>query len=160
MSRVYAAHDWFVKIVSQLQSPFLLSIRVFWGWQFAMTGWGKLHNLPHVIDFFTSLGLPAPGPTAVFVSVFELVGGILLALGLLSRITALGIVIDMTVAYITSDREALMSAWSSDPSKFVAADPFIFWAVGLVVLIFGPGMFALDTFLARKRRGSTSAVGY
>ena len=55
-----------------MQSPFLLLIRVYWGWQFAQTGWGKLHNLPHVIEFFTSLGLPAPGPTAVFVSVFEL----------------------------------------------------------------------------------------
>jgi putative oxidoreductase len=158
MNRVHRWHELFVRVASSLQSPFLLLLRVYWGWQFAQTGWGKLHNLPHVIDFFTSLGLPAPGPTAVFVSMFEFVGGILLALGLLSRITALGIVIDMTVAYITADREALASIFSADPSKFTAADPFIFWAVGLVVLIFGPGKFALDTWMARKRRGLPQAA--
>jgi putative oxidoreductase len=137
--------------MTSLQSPFLLLIRVCWGYQFMVTGWGKLHSLPNVISFFTSLGIPAPGPTAVFVSAFEFVGGILLALGLLSRITALGIVVDMLVAYVTADREALMSLFSSDPSKFVAASPFIFLFVGLIVLLFGPGKYALDTLLARKR---------
>ncbi len=151
-TRVLGWHDIFVRILTSLQSAFLLLIRVYWGWQFAQTGWGKLHNLPHVIEFFTSLGLPAPGPTAVFVSVFELVGGILLALGLFSRIAAMGIVIDMTVAYITSDREALGTLFSADPSKFVAADPFIFLAVALVVLFFGPGKYALDTLLAKRFR--------
>lgn len=160
MNRVRNLHDLFVRIASNLKSPFLVLIRVYWGWQFAQTGWGKLHNLPHVIDFFTSLGLPAPGPTAVFISVFEFVGGILLALGLLSRITALGIVIDMTVAYITADREALATVFSTDPSKFAAADPFIFWAVGLVVLIFGPGKFALDTLLAGKRRDDRDGTAF
>jgi putative oxidoreductase len=155
-NRILGWHDLFVRIVSSLQSAFLLVIRVYWGWQFAQTGWGKLHNSPHVIEFFTSLGLPAPGPTAVFVSVFELVGGILLALGLFSRITAMGIVIDMTMAYITADREALATLLSADPSKFVAADPFIFLAVGLVVLIFGPGKYALDTLLAKKFRKAGS----
>lgn len=153
-SRVLGWHGIFVRILSSLQSPFLLVIRVYWGWQFAYTGWGKLHNLPHVVEFFTSLGIPAPGPTAVFVSAFELVGGILLAVGLLSRITALGIVIDMTVAYITADREAFLSAFSSDPSKFIAAAPFVFWAVGLVVLLFGPGKYAIDSLVTAKRRGS------
>jgi putative oxidoreductase len=160
MNRVHTLHELFVRVASSLQSPFLVLIRVYWGWQFAQTGWGKLHNLPHVIDFFTSLGLPAPGPTAVFVSAFEFVGGILLAVGLLSRITALGIVIDMTVAYITADREALTSVFSTDPSKFTAADPFIFWAVGLVVLIFGPGKFALDTLLAGKWRKKSNAAAF
>src|SRR5579862_6463510 len=111
------SYGWFVKAVSSLQSPFLLLIRVYWGYQFAQTGWGKLHSLPHVTEFFASLGLPAPGPTATFVSLFEFVGGILLALGLFSRITALGITIDMLMAYITADREAFFS-FISDPDKF------------------------------------------
>ena len=66
---------------------------------------GKLHNLAKVTDFFSSLGLPAPDVTATFVSSFEFVCGILLALGLLSRIAALGLVIDMFTAYWTADRE-------------------------------------------------------
>ncbi|MGA8037194.1 MAG: DoxX family protein [Candidatus Acidiferrales bacterium] len=151
-TRITGWNDIFVKIASSLQSAFLLVIRVYWGWQFAQTGWGKLHSLPHVVEFFSSLGIPAPGVTAVFVSVFELVAGILLALGFVSRITALGIVTDMTVAYITADREALASAFSSDATKFINASPFIFWAVALVVLFFGPGKYALDTLLAKKFR--------
>src|SRR5271154_1066836 len=102
----------FVRVASSLQSPFLLIIRLYWGWQISQNGWGKLHNLSRVSDFFSSLGIPAPGPTATFVATFEFVGGILLAIGLLSRIMALGLVIDMLTAYVTADRAALGSVFS------------------------------------------------
>ncbi len=148
----------FVRVMNRLQSAFLLVIRVYFGWQFALTGWGKLHNISGVTEFFTSLGIPAPHLNAVFVAGFEFFGGILLALGLLSRITALGIVIDMTVAYLTADRDSLMTLFSSDPTKFFAAAPFTFWFVGLIVLIFGPGKYALDTLLARRSREHLDGV--
>jgi putative oxidoreductase len=146
---IFTWHAMFVRILSSLQSAFLLVVRLYWGWQFAQAGWGKLHNIPHVVEFFTKLGIPAPGFTAVFVSAFEFVAGILLALGLLSRITALGIVIDMLVAYLTADHEAFTSFFS-DPDKFAAAAPFIFLFVGLIVLFFGPGKYAIDSLLAKK----------
>ena len=147
IERAYAL---FLKVMNNLQSPFLLAIRLYWGWQFSQNGWGKLHNLGHVTEFFQSLGLPAPGFTAVFVSSFELIAGILLALGFLSRIAAIGAFIDMTTAYITADREAFTSFFS-DPNKFVAGDPFIFWFVALIILIFGPGKLSLDTLIRRMR---------
>src|SRR5215469_1138258 len=138
----------FVNAVSRTQSLFLLFVRLYWGWQLAQNGWGKLHNLSNVTQFFASLGLPAPGPTAFFVSSFELVGGILLALGLLSRIAALGIAVDMLVAYVTADREALF-AFFSNPGTFYVADPYTFLFAGLLILIFGPGKIALDTLTDR-----------
>ncbi|MGB9245695.1 MAG: DoxX family protein [Candidatus Acidiferrales bacterium] len=141
-----------VRVASSLQSALLLCIRVYFGlWPagIALNGWGKLHNLPHVAQFFASLGLPAPGATATFVSTFELVAGILLAVGLLSRVAALGLVIDMLTAYMTSDRDSLTS-FISDPSKFYNADPFIYLAVALVILIFGPGKIALDYLIEKK----------
>jgi putative oxidoreductase len=150
-NQILRAYDGFVRLVSTLQSPFLLIIRVYWGWQISQNGWGKLHNLPHVTEFFASLGLPAPGPTATFVATFEFVGGILLAVGLLSRIAALGLVIDMFMAYITADRDSLL-AFFSNPGKFSGADPFIFLFVGLIILIFGPGKASLDTLLDRAMR--------
>jgi putative oxidoreductase len=146
--RVKNLQDKFFNLVSYAQTPFLLFVRLYWGWQISQNGWGKLHNLPHVTEFFAGLGLPAPGPTAIFVATFEFIGGILLAIGLLSRVAALGFVIDMTMAYITADREALLSFWSA-PEKFYGADPFIFLFVGLLILIFGPGKIALDTLLGR-----------
>jgi putative oxidoreductase len=150
-NQVLRLYDGFAIAVARLQSPFLLVVRLYWGWQIAQSGWGKLHNLPHVVEFFTSLGLPAPGPTAAFVATFEFLAGILLALGLFSRIAALGLAIDMSVAYWTADREALFWFFS-DPSKFYGADPFIFLFVGLLILVFGPGKFAVDTLLNRVIR--------
>jgi len=147
--QIQKLHAWFVKAASGLQSPLLLVVRLYWGWQLATNGWGKLHNLPRVTEFFASLGLPAPGPTATFVAIFEFVGGILLALGLLSRIAALGITIDMIMAYITADRAALLS-FLSDPGKFYVADPYTFLFAGLLIVIFGPGKLSLDTLLARR----------
>lgn len=147
--QIFSWHELFVRVGTSLQSGFLLLIRVYWGWQFAQAGWGKLHDIPKVVEFFSSLGIPVPGFNAVFVSTFEFVGGILLALGLLSRITALGIVIDMLVAYLTADHEAFKS-FLTDPDKFASASPFIFLFVGLIVLFFGPGKYALDSLLPKK----------
>src|SRR5271156_6637060 len=146
-----------VRVASGLQSPFLAIVRLYWGWQIAQNGWGKLHNLGHVTEFFASLGLPAPGPTATFVATFEFVGGVLLAAGLLSRIAALGLVIDMTMAYITADREAFFSFFSH-PNTFLAADPSIFWFVGRLLLIFGRGKCARDPLSARSMHKNPTAT--
>ena len=146
------AYSLLVRVGNSLQSPFLLFVRLYWGWQFAQVGWGKLHNLPHVIQFFASLGLPAPAATAYFISILELVGGILLALGLAGRLIAIPLAIDMFVAYLTVDRAALLSFFS-DPGKFYNADPYTFLMAALIVLIFGCGVFSLD-YLIGHARGS------
>ena len=140
-------HDKFFDLVSGLKSPFLLAVRLYWGWQLVQSGWGKLHNLPKVTEFFTSLNLPMPAQMAVFISCVEFFGGIFLALGLLSRLTALALTINMIMAYVTADREALLSIFS-DPDKFYAAAPYTFLIASLIILIFGPGKIALDTLLA------------
>jgi putative oxidoreductase len=141
-------HDRFFSCVSLLQSPFLLLVRLYWGWQLIQSGWGKLHNLEKVTEFFTSLNLPMPAQMAVFISCVEFFGGILLAIGLLSRITALALTINMIMAYITADREALFSVFS-DPDKFYAAAPYTFLIASLIILIFGPGKFCVDYLLRR-----------
>src|ERR1700730_2386821 len=98
-----------INVLSSLQSPFLLAVRLYWGWQFAQTGWGKLTNIGKVVHFFTELGIPAPALNAFFVSGLEFAGGLLLLLGLGSRLIALPLTVDMIVAYMTADREALFS---------------------------------------------------
>jgi len=157
-SQIHKLHAGFVRVVSLGQSPLLLVVRLYWGLQFAQNGWAKLHNLPRVTDFFASLGLPLPHQTACFVSCVELVGGILLALGLFSRVTASALTIDMLTAYITADREALLSFFS-DPGKFYAADPYTFLFASLLILIFGPGKISLDTLLERLYGGRQVVAG-
>ena len=139
-----------IRVSSNLQSPFLLAVRLYWGWQFMQTGWGKLSDIGKVVGFFTGLGIPAPALNAYFIATLEFGGGLLLVLGLGSRLIALPLVIDMLVAYITADREALFSIFSS-PDKFTGAAPYTFLVASLIVLIFGPGSISADTALERKR---------
>jgi putative oxidoreductase len=141
-------HDRFFALVSLLQSPFLLLVRLYWGWQLIESGWGKLHNLDKVTQFFTSLNLPMPAQMAVFISCVEFFGGLFLAIGLFSRMTALVLAINMIMAYVTADREALLSFFS-DPDKFSAAAPYVFLIASLVILIFGPGKFCVDYLFRR-----------
>jgi putative oxidoreductase len=150
MDKVYG---WFLRGANACQAVFLLAVRLYWGWQFWQAGWGKAQHIPKVVDYFTSLGIPAPALNAHFIAWLEVVGGILLALGLGSRLIAFPLTIDMIVAYIVGDREALGSILS-DPDKFYAATPYTFLFASLIILFFGPGWFSLDTAIAwyRKRR--------
>jgi putative oxidoreductase len=135
--------------ISHLQSLFLLAVRLYWGWQFAQSGWGKLHHLDKVTDFFRTLNLPAPALTAHLVSGLEFVGGILLILGLGSRLIGLILTVNMLMAYWTADREALLSVFS-DPGKFYVADPYTFLFASAMILVFGAGWFSLDRLLAKR----------
>lgn len=148
MKRLY---ERFVAGATGLQSPFLLIVRLYWGWQLAESGWGKLHHLDKVTEFFTSLGLPSPALMAPLIASLELAGGILLFLGLAARLIAVPLTINMIMAYITADREALFSVFS-DPDKFFAATPYTFLFASLLVLIFGPGKLSLDGLLFHQVR--------
>jgi putative oxidoreductase len=146
LRRLYA---WAVRACNSLQSPFLLVARLYWGWQLIESGWGKLHNLQKVGEFFASLNLPMPAQMAFFISCVEFFGGLFLVLGLLSRLTALVLTVNMLMAYITADREAFFSFFA-DPDKFAAAAPYVFLVASLIILVFGPGLISLDTLLLRR----------
>lgn len=150
MNRVLMFYARFRKAASSLQSLLLLLVRLYWGWQFAQSGWGRLHHISNATQFFASLHIPFPGANVVFISSLEFVGGILLILGLGSRLIGLLLACDMIVAYITADPEALHAIFS-DPGKFYNADPYTFLFASLMVLIFGPGRFALDWLLLRRQ---------
>jgi putative oxidoreductase len=145
-----------IQSLNRLQSPLLLLVRLYWGWQFAQTGWGKLHHLSRVADFFQSLNIPAPHLNALVVALVEWLGGILLALGLGSRAVALVLFLNMSVAFFAADREALGQILS-DPGKFYAADPYTFWFAALTVLVFGPGWLAIDTLLEKLQAPSRAS---
>jgi putative oxidoreductase len=102
-------HEQFFGLVSYLQSPFLLLVRLYWGWQLAQSGWAKLHNLSNVSEYFATLDLPMPAQMAVFIAYVEFFGGIFLAMGLASRVTGLVLTINLTMAYVIGDHEALLS---------------------------------------------------
>ena len=74
MAMLTRLYRWLISVASRLDSAFLLIVRLYWGVQMAQTGWGKLHSLERVTDFFTTLGIPAPGVNAVFIAALEFAG--------------------------------------------------------------------------------------
>jgi putative oxidoreductase len=128
-----------------------LAVRLVIGVAFVVTGWGKLHNLGQVTEYFTTLHIPFPGPQAAFVSTVELVGGALLVLGLGTRIAALFLIGVMTVATLTAklpEAEHLIDLASTIELTYLVT--FV-WLV-----VAGGGKASLDHVIAR--RGQPAAV--
>src|SRR5258708_5150328 len=87
----------YLKLLTKLQSPFLLAVRLYWGWQFFITGKAHLANLDQTADFFQTLHIPMPRLNAIMAGSTECVGGLLLSLGLGSRIITVPLACTMLV---------------------------------------------------------------
>ncbi|MGO9337876.1 MAG: DoxX family protein [Terracidiphilus sp.] len=146
-----SAYGSFATLLNSLQSPLLLAIRLYWGYQFIQDGWGKVSHLQRVAEYFGSLGLPAPWLAALMVGLVELFGGILFALGIASRLTSLVLFVNMTMAYLSvPDDRVNFSHIFSKPDDFYGATPYTYWFAALLILILGPGAFAVDWLLQHR----------
>jgi putative oxidoreductase len=151
IKRLDALYAWFCKAANSLQSPFLLVLRLYWGWQFLESGMDHLRNMSSFVTFMSSHGVPAPWFNAHFVAGLETVGGILLALGLASRLVAVPLTINMIVAYVVGDWDNLTAIFTDHAEDFYKALPFSFLLVSLIILVFGPGRFSIDHLIYRYR---------
>jgi putative oxidoreductase len=141
-----------------LTSLALLLVRVSVGVVFLQSGWGKLHHLPDIIEFFTSLGIPYPELQAPFVSGLELVGGALLIVGLGSRLMAAPLIGTMGVAIVTAKLAEVESA--TDVLGFIEWHYLVFFAI---VVLMGPGKLSIDHLLVKtvltRRAQAPATVG-
>ena len=155
------ARQWYGRVamsLGYLQSPLLLAIRLYWGYQFMQDGIGKLTHLGKVAEFFASLALPMPAATAFMVGSIELVGGFLFTFGIASRLVSLVLFLNMTMAYLSvPDDRVNFSHIFSKPDDFYGATPYTYWFAALLILILGPGAFAIDWILARNWRANDPA---
>jgi putative oxidoreductase len=149
------------------QSPLLLLIRLYWGWSFATNGWGKLHHIDQIAEWFgNDLHIPMPLLNAYVAASTELIGGICLFLGLGGRVMTIPLVFTMCVAYATSDKGAFESFYLSEDAcrasqtcvEFVDATPFHFLFASLLVLVFGPGTFSVDQLIANAWNARTKGA--
>src|SRR5919204_4112841 len=118
--------------------------RIAIGVVFAGTGWGKLHNLDKITAFFTELGIPAPGFNAVLASSAELVCGVLILVGLFTRLAAIPLIVVMIVAIATAKRGDIGSL--ADLLGFVEALYIVLLAW---LATAGPGPISLDRVALR-----------
>lgn len=115
------------------------------GLVFLSTGWGKVHNIPKVTEFFTSLGIPAPGFHAVLVGWSELLCGAALVIGLLTRLSTIPLIVSMIVAILTAKRADIHGLFD-----LVGFEEFTYLVVLLMIAILGPGNWAVDRVIAKK----------
>jgi putative oxidoreductase len=133
---------------SSLKSPFLLAVRLYWGWQMFVAGSAHLSDVPAMVERFTEWGVPFPLFNVYLSAITEIVCGLLLAAGVASRLIAVPLIINFCVAYLTASREVLLNIFN-DPDAFVSDAAFLFLLASLIVFIFGPGVLSVDGILKR-----------
>lgn len=143
-------YRWWIRFCSRFQSLLLFLFRLVWGLQFMRFGWMKLQNPEATAQFFSNLHLPAPMFHAYLVGCFEWFCGLMLVLGLATRLISLPLLIIMFVAYSTA-HVRIFYDWEflKNPSLFAAEKPYPFLVTSLIVLIFGPGKISLDAWLEK-----------
>src|SRR3954465_7152405 len=137
-----------VVLPAQIASHFAwvgpLVMRLVVGYVFMLTGWGKLNNLPQMIQNFTDWGIPFPHILTPFVSGVECFGGMLLMLGLFTRIPAAMLAFVMLVAIKSAKWDNVDSL-----ETLLGFEEATYFAAFLWLAITGPGAISLDHLLLR-----------
>ncbi len=119
-----------------------LIMRLVAGYTFMQAGWGKLNNLAQVTENFIGWGIPSPGILTPFVSSVEFLGGIMLMLGLFTRIPAAMLAVVMVVAIRSAkwgDVDSVETLLGFEEATYFAG--FMWLAIA------GPGAASLDRLL-------------
>lgn len=122
-----------------------LVARVVTGYVFMWTGWYKLNNLEAMIENFRGWGIPAPEIMTPLVSCIECFGGVLLMMGLFTRIAGGALAVVMAVAILSAkatEIDSLETLLGFEESMYFA---LFFW-----LAIAGAGRVSLDAWLARR----------
>jgi putative oxidoreductase len=122
-----------------------LLARLCLGVTFIGTGWGKLHSLEQVTQFFTELHIPAPAVQAAFISGLELVGGILLLAGLLTRLFSALLACTMTVAILTAKLPDIHGL-----GDLTSTTEFAYLALFVWLAIAGAGALSVDRLIVKQ----------
>src|ERR1700730_19451237 len=96
IDRVLELLDWLWR---ESWIPALL-VRLFVGYFFLETGWGKIHSLDDFAERFAEWGIPAPAFNAALSAWTEVLGGRLIVLGLFTRLVSIPLFINMLVGVL------------------------------------------------------------
>ena len=132
------------------QSLFLLWMRLTWGHQFYLLGSDLLSNVDKSIVHFITLNVPAPTFHVYFVGYTEVICGILMMIGLASRLSSLFLIYITISALAIAHSPALIDfQFITDPSLLVIEPPYPYLITSILVLCFGPGKVSLDGWIKR-----------
>jgi len=153
IGRLLSLRTFVLKTSSALSWVPQTAARIALGWVFVQSGWGKLHDLPRVVEYFGSLGIPAPHLQAPFVAGVELVGGLFLLVGLFTRVVSIPLAMTMVVALLTAKRGDIASA-----ADLYGTVEFLYLIGFGFLAAFGAGVPSLDEILVRRLASAASAA--
>ena len=122
------------------KSEILFLLRLTLGLIFLQAGWGKFQNFENTVAFFASIHIPFPEINAILASTAEFVGGILLIIGLFTRLASLPLAFVMIVALLTAHIGEIKSV-----SDLFSQTPWIYLLVLLAIAAFGAGKWSVDS---------------
>jgi putative oxidoreductase len=127
-----------------------LLTRLVMGQAFHQTGSGKIENFANTVSFFTELEIPMPEANAFFIARLEYWGGLLLIVGLATRLVSGLLASSMAVALATADRETFLDALrGASDAGLTDVVPFVYLLFLLWLVLAGPGLVSLDALVAR-----------
>lgn len=142
--------DFLINAPERLSAQFAwlppLFARIVVGWVFLWSGWGKLNALDRITQNFVEWGIPFPHILTPFVSGVEFFGGLLLLLGLFTRIAAVPLVVTMVVAILSAKLADVDSLETLLGFEEVAYMALFGWLAAA-----GPGPVSLDRLLQNWR---------
>jgi len=121
-----------------------LMMRIYFGYFWAETGWGKIHNLGAFAQRFVGWGVPYPHISATLSAYTEWIGGILLMLGLFTRLVSIPLMFNMFVALVMVKMKEL-----SGIDDFVEMDEALYVFILFWLMMAGPGRVSLDHLIRR-----------
>jgi putative oxidoreductase len=154
------SYGWLACGASLLKSPLLLVIRLYWGWQTSLSGYGHLTHVPDMIENFKKWHIPFPEVNVYLSGCTELVLGMFLLLGLASRIITIPLIVNFMVAYLTASHDTIqqsLAAIFTKPDDFLTDTSFQFLFASVIVFVFGPGVFSLDWAIGRFCKKKSAA---
>ena len=140
----------YIKVVgmfNHLQSFSLLLARLTVAYGFYEPAMMKWKDINSVAEWFTTLGIPFPTLNAYMAATTEIVGVILLTLGLFTRIISIPMIIIMIVAIKTVH---LVHGFSAGNNGFEI--PLYYMVFLLIFVAFGAGKFSVDQLLFKDQK--------
>ena len=135
---------------NRLQFGPALMTRIILGLGFYYTGKGKLNNLERVSNWFSSLGIPFPEAHAWFIGHLEYFGGILLLVGLGTRLISMLLGSTMVVALLTADKAQFLGSFTPKGDLPIEVTAFAYLAFLSWLILTGPGFLSLDTVISKQ----------